>query len=287
MILAERAARIAAETKAAEASAVRQGLTLEIERLKLEIARLRRERFGPSAERSARLKQLELSLEDLEEAAAEADAAQAPDAGETTEVRAFARRKPARRPLPEHLPRTRVVYPAPAACPCCGGRVRKLGEVVTESLERVPASWFVVQHVREKVSCRACEAITEAPAPFHPIARGRAGPNLLAEVVFAKYGLHLPLHRQSERFAREGVPIEVSTLADWVGPSRSRSSRWWRRSRPMCWQAPASMPMTRPCRCWPKARPEPGGCGRWCGMTDRLVGRTRPRQPTSTRRIGG
>ena len=223
MILAERAARIAAEAKAAEASAVRQGLTLEIERLKLEIARLRRERFGPSAERSARLEQLELSLEDLEEAAAEAEAAQAADPDETTEVRGFTRRKPARRPLPEHLPRTRVVYPAPAACPCCGGRVRKLGEVVTESLERVPASWFVVQHVREKVSCRACEAITEAPAPFHPIARGRAGPNLLAEVVFAKYGLHLPLHRQSERFAREGVPIEVSTLADWVGRGLGRA----------------------------------------------------------------
>jgi transposase len=217
MILAERTARIAAEAKAAEASAVRQGLTLEIERLKLEIARLRRERFGPSAERSARLEQLELSLEDLDEAVAEVDAAQEADPNETTKVCAFARRKPARRPLPEHLPRTRVVYPAPAACPCCGGSVRKLGEVVTESLERVPACWFVIQHVREKVSCRSCEAITEAPAPFHPIARGRAGPNLLAEVVFSKYGLHLPLHRQSERFAREGVPIEVSTLADWVG----------------------------------------------------------------------
>src|SRR3954468_14168359 len=158
----------------------------------LEIARLRRERFGPSAERSARLEQLELSLEDLEETAAAADAVKAADAGETTEVRGFPRRKPARRPLPEHLPRTRVVYPGPTACPCCGGGVRKLGEVVTESLERVPARWFVVQHVREKVSCRSCEAITEAPAPFHPIARGRAGPNLLAEVVFAKYGLHLP-----------------------------------------------------------------------------------------------
>jgi transposase len=216
MILAERAARIAAEAKAAEASAVRQGLTLEIERLKLEIARLRRERFGPSAERSARLEQLELSLEDLEEAAAEVGATQE-EAGEKTEAGGLTRRKPARRPLPEHLPRTRVVYPAPAICPCCGGSVRKLGEVVTESLERVPASWYVVQHVREKVSCRSCEAITEAPAPFHPIARGRAGPNLLAEVIFAKYGLHLPLHRQSERFAREGVPLEVSTLADWVG----------------------------------------------------------------------
>src|ERR687883_810446 len=217
MIRAERAARIAAEAEAKEARAVRQSLTIEIERLKLVIARLRRERFGPSAERSSKLGQLELSLEDLEETAAAADAVKVADAGEMSEVRGFARRKPARRPLPEHLPRRRVVYPAPAACPCCGGSVRKLGEVVTESLERVPARWFVIQHVREKVSCRACEAITEAPAPFHPIARGRAGPNLLAEVVFAKYGLHLPLHRQSERFAREGVPIEVSTLADWVG----------------------------------------------------------------------
>src|SRR4051794_41192423 len=175
MILAERAARIAAEAKAAEASAVRQGLTLEIERLKLEIARLRRERFGPSAERSARLEQLELSLEDLEEAAAEADAAQAPDAGETTEVGGFTRRKPARRPLPEHLPRTRVVYPAPAACPCCGGGGGKLGEVVTESPERGAARWVVGQHVREKVSCRSCEAVQEAPPPFHPVAPGRAG----------------------------------------------------------------------------------------------------------------
>jgi transposase len=217
MILAERAARITAEARAAEASAARQGLTLEIERLKLEIARLRRERFGPSAERSARLEQLELSLEDLEETAAEAETDQARRADETTKVGGLTRRKPARRPLPEHLPRRRIVYPAPHACPCCGGGVRKLGEVVTESLERVPATWLVIQHVREKVSCRSCETITEAPAPFHPIARGRAGPSLLAEVVFAKYGLHLPLHRQSERFAREGVPIEVSTLADWVG----------------------------------------------------------------------
>src|SRR5919202_6121908 len=217
MVRAERAARVAAEAEAKEARADRQSLTIEIERLKLVIARLRRERFGPSAERSARLEQLELSLEDLEETAAATEAVKAADVGEMSEVRGFARRKPARRPLPEHLPRRRVVYPAPAACPCCGGSVRKLGEVVTESLERVPARWFVIQHVREKVSCRSCEAIMEAPAPFHPIARGRAGPSLLAEVVFAKYGLHLPLHRQSERFAREGVPLEVSTLADWVG----------------------------------------------------------------------
>jgi transposase len=219
MILAERAARIAAEAEAAMGRETKRVLDLEIERLKLEIARLRRQRFGASSERGARLEQLELALAELQETAAQADAA--------SELRAAARspaghgtaapRKPARRPLPEHLPRTRVVYPAPATCPCCGGAVRKLGEEITETLERLPARWFVVSHVREKISCRCCEAISEAPAPFHPIARGRAGPNLLAEVVFGKYGMHLPLNRQSACFAREGIDLDVSTLADWVG----------------------------------------------------------------------
>ncbi len=205
MILAERAARLAVESD-------RRVLDIEIERLKLEIARLKRERFGQSAERSARIEQLELSLEDLEETAAAVEAA----AG-TAEVSAHPRRKPARRPLPEHLPRVRVVEPSPSTCPCCGGRLHKLGEDVTETLERIPASWQVICRVREKFSCRSCETITQPPAPFHPIARGRAGANLLAEVVFGKFGLHLPLHRQSGRFAAEGVEIDVSTLADWVG----------------------------------------------------------------------
>ncbi|HMA15813.1 MAG TPA: IS66 family transposase [Kiloniellaceae bacterium] len=222
MILAERTARLAAEAEAARAKEAQRILDLEIERLKLEIARLRRHRFGTSSERSTRLEQLELALTDLQESVAEAesvDVLRAADLDPAT-VRArstAAPRKPARRPLPEHLPRTRVVYPAPAACPCCGGALRKLGEEITESLERLPARWFVIQHVREKVSCRCCEAIREAPAPFHPIARGRAGPHLLAEVVFGKYGLHLPLNRQSAGFAREGVDLDVSTLADWVG----------------------------------------------------------------------
>jgi transposase len=209
MIRAEREARLAAEKAGA---AARLALDIEIERLKLEIARLRRERFGASSERSARIGQLELKLEDLEEAAAEIAAA------DSVTVETFDRRRPARRPLPDHLPRHRIVHPGPDACPCCGGTAfSKLGEDVTETLERIPASWRVIQHVRERFSCRACETITQAPAPFHPISRGRAGPALLAEVVFSKFGLHLPLHRQSERFAREGVPIEVSTLADWVG----------------------------------------------------------------------
>jgi transposase len=132
-------------------------------------------------------------------------------------VQAFERRKPARRPLPEHLPRERVVYPSPSACPCCGGALHKLAEDVTETLELVPRQWKVIQHVREKFSCRSCEAITQPPAPSHPIARGRAGPQLLAHILFSKYGLHLPLNRQSTVYAREGVDLDVSTLADWVG----------------------------------------------------------------------
>ncbi len=205
MILAERAARLSAESD-------RRTLDIEIERLKLEIARLKRERYGQSAERGARIEQLELSLEDLAETAAACEAA-----GVSDTAPAASRRKPARRPLPDHLPRLRVVEPAPEACPCCGGALSKLGEDVTETLERVPAQWRVVQHVREKFSCRTCAAITQPPTPFHPISRGRAGAGLLAELVFNKFGLHLPLHRQSERFAREGVDIDVSTLADWVG----------------------------------------------------------------------
>ena len=133
-------------------------------------------------------------------------------------VPAFERRRRARRPLPAELPRERIVYPVPAVCPCCGdARLRKIGEDVTETLELIPRQWKVIQHVREKFSCRACEAITQPPAPSHPIARGRAGPKLLAHVLFAKYGLHLPLNRQSDVYAREGIDLDVSTLADWVG----------------------------------------------------------------------
>jgi transposase len=141
-------------------------------------------------------------------------------ASDRTKVASFERRKPARRPLPEHLPRERIVYPLPATCPCCGGgTLRKIGEDVAETLELIPRQWKVIQHVREKLSCRTCEAITQPPAPSHPIARGRAGPKLLAHVLFSKYGLHLPLNRQSATYAREGIELDVSTLADWVGAS--------------------------------------------------------------------
>ena len=221
MILAERAARLTAEARARDAEAEVSGVRLEIERLKLLLARMRRERFGQSSERGARLiEQLKLQLAELEEGVAEeeatADIAAAPP--ERTQ-RSGSTRKPSRRPLPDNLPRERIVYPAPCTCPKCGGPVRKLGDDVTETLECEPRRWKVVEHVREKVSCRCCEAISQPPAPSHPIARGRAGPNLLALVLAAKYGQHLPLTRQSAIYAREGVELDVSTLADWVGSS--------------------------------------------------------------------
>ena len=211
MLRAERAARLAAEAEA-------QARTLLIEKLKLTIKKLRHEQFGQSSERGALLDQLELQLADLEEDAAQAEAAAQLAAAETITVPSFERRRPARRPLPAHLPRERIVYPALSTCPCCGdSRLRKIGEDVTETLELIPRQWKVIQHVREKLSCRACEAITQPPAPSHPIARGRAGPKLLAHVLFAKYGLHLPLNRQSDVYEREGIDLDVSTLADWVG----------------------------------------------------------------------
>src|SRR6266702_3191857 len=213
MLLSERAARLAAESEA-------KFRALLIEKLKYTIAKLRHARFGQSSERSGLLEQLEFELADLEEDASAAEAAaQMAATSAKVEIRSFERRKPARRPLPQHLPRERIVYPVPAACPCCGGALHKIGEDVTETLELIPRQWKVIQHVREKFSCRSCEGITQPPAPSHPIARGRAGPGLLAHVLFSKYGLHLPLNRQSATYAREGIDLDVSTLADWVGAS--------------------------------------------------------------------
>src|SRR5271167_1918039 len=221
MLIAEHAARIEAQVKAQNAEAEARARALLIAQMKFTIAKLRHERFGQSSERGAALEQLELALADMEEDASEAEAAAqmaaSAAATEKVKVQGFERKKPARRPLPDHLPRERIVYPAPAACPCCGGTLRKLGEDVTETLEVVPRQWKVIQHVREKFSCRSCEAITQPPAPSHPIARGRAGPWLLAHILYAKYCLHLPLNRQSTSYAREGIELDVSTLADWVG----------------------------------------------------------------------
>jgi transposase len=173
---------------------------------KLRIAKLEREIYGQRSERSARLiDRLELTFE--EQAVAK-----------TTTVAGFPRKRPERNTFPEHLPRERVVIEAPTTCACCGGvRLRKLGEDVTQTLETTPRQWKVIETVREKFSCRDCEKITQAPAPFHPIARGRAGPSLLAMIAFEKFGQHQPLNRQAERYALEGAPIALSTMADAIG----------------------------------------------------------------------
>jgi len=226
MILTERAARLEAEAVAASAKAEAAGAQADlssqealIAHLKLEIEKLRRELYGSSSERKARLlEQLELQLEDLEAAATEDELAAEQAAAGTQTVRSFQRRRPLRKPFPDHLPRERVVIAAPQNCPCCGsGRLSKLGEDITETLEVVPRSWKVIQTVREKFSCRSCETITQPPAPFHVTPRGFAGPNLLAMILFEKFGQHQPLNRQSERYRREGIDLSVSTLADQVG----------------------------------------------------------------------
>ena len=223
---AERAARLDAErhlidARAAAANAQAEASSIEalIAHLKLQIEKLRRELYGHRSERKARLlDQMELQLEDLEASATEDEIAAQTAASRTQSVRSFERKRPSRKPFPDHLPRERVVIPAPKCCPCCGSaQLSKLGEDVTETLEVIPRRWKVIQTVREKFSCRACETITQPPAPFHVTPRGFAGPNLLAMILFEKFGQHQPLNRQSERYRREGIDLSVSTLADQVG----------------------------------------------------------------------
>jgi transposase len=206
----------AAETRATDAEARAVSAEAQIADLKHLIARMRQDRFGASSERGRRLlNQLELELEELETTQAEDTSENAADPA----VRATApRNNRGRQPLPADLPRERVVLPAPTQCPCCGGtRLSKLGESITETLEVIPRQFKVIQTVREKFTCRDCESITQPPAPFYPIARGRAGPKLLAGILCDKYLQHLPLNRQSDAFAREGIDLDTSTLADWVG----------------------------------------------------------------------
>jgi transposase len=232
-VAALRAALILARTEAssvqaeltvarAEAAAAQADVSSQralIAHLKLEIEKLNRARFGVRSERSARLlDQLELQLDEAEATATADEVAAEQAAAGTTKVAPFTRRKPARKPFPADIPRERRVATAPTACGCCGGsRLAKLGEDVTETLEVIPRQWKVIQHVREKFTCRDCEKITQPPAPFHVIPRGWAGPSLLAMILFEKYGQHQPLNRQAERYAREGLDLSVSTLADQVG----------------------------------------------------------------------
>src|ERR1700681_2659738 len=185
----------------------------------LRIAKLERQVYGQRSERSARLiDQLALTFEELEAGATEDELAAEAAVAKTTTVAGFTRKRPERNTFPDHLPRQRVVIDPPTACECCGGnRLRKLGEDVTRTLETQPRRWKVIETVREKFTCGYCEKITQAPAPFHVIARGWAGPSLLAMIMFEKFGQHQPLNRQAERYALEGVPIPLSTMADAVG----------------------------------------------------------------------
>ncbi len=212
----------AAQARAAEAEARASAAEAMVAYLKLQNEKLRRELYGRRSERRTMLiEQIALEFEELQASATEDELraeATARAATTTQEVQGFMRRKPARKPLPPHLPRERVVIPAPATCPCCGSAaLAKLGEDVTETLEVIPRQWKVIQTVREKVTCRRCEAISQPPAPFHVVPRGWAGPSFLAMILFEKYGQHQPLNRQSERYAREGVELSLSTLADQVG----------------------------------------------------------------------
>jgi transposase len=210
------------DAELAVAKAMRSEDLALIAHQKLRIAKLERQIYGPRSERSVRLiDQMELQLEEAEAAATEDELAAEMAVAKAVTVAGFVRRRPTERnTFPEHLPRERVVIDPPTACDCCGGaRLRKLGEDVTSTLESIPRRWKVIETVREKFTCRDCEKISQAPAPFHVIPRGWAGPSLLAMILFEKFGQHQPLNRQVERYAREGVPISLSTAADAVGAS--------------------------------------------------------------------
>ncbi len=187
-----------------------------IEKMKIELLRLKRMRFGRSSEQlDAKIAQLELTLEELE-------ASETQLAASITPVQAsvrppLERAKPARKPLPAHLPRENLVHQDACNCRECGSELKRLGEDISEVLEYVPSHFKVIRHVRPKLSCPKCQTITQCAAPERPIARGLAGPGLLAHVLVSKYADHLPLYRQSEIYARSGVELERSTLADWVG----------------------------------------------------------------------
>lgn len=189
----------------------------EIAKLRFQLARFKRAQFGRSSEKIERtVEQLELAIETLEEDDAERMAA-IPAVAEAIATIDERTAKPARRALPDHLPREEIVHSGACACPTCGGALRRIGTDVTETLDYVPGRFKVIRHVREAFSCRVCDSVVQTPAPHHTIARGRAGAGLLAHIVVSKFDDHLPLYRQAEIYARDGVTLETSTLSGWVG----------------------------------------------------------------------
>jgi transposase len=208
-----------AEAEAARVKALNADLLARNAHLELVNEKMRRDKYGASSERSRRLiEQLELTFEDLETDAAEAEMLGEMAAAKATTVVAFTRTRTSRRDFDPGLPRERVVIPAPELCPCCGSAdLSHLPADITETLEKVPARHKVIQTVREKVSCRSCEKISQPPAPFHVTPRGMFGPHFLASLVFQKYGLHQPLNSQRDRLESEGITLSLSTLADQIG----------------------------------------------------------------------
>lgn len=196
------------DVEAARARLIIEQLTNE--KLRFEIAQLKRARYGRSSEQlDAQIAQLQLTIEDLEASQAALPPRLQPAAAPPT--------RPVRRPLPAHLPREQIVHESACACPSCGGPLKAAGEDVAEMLEWVPGRYKVIRHRRPKFACERCKTLVQAAAPTRPIARGVAGPALLAHVLVSKYADHLPLYRQSRIFARDGIDLDRSTLADWVG----------------------------------------------------------------------
>ncbi len=251
--LAEENAALKAELAVARAKASEDAALIVQQTLR--IAKLERQVYGQKSERSARLiDQLALTFEELEASATEDELAAEQAVAKTTTVVGFTRKRAERNTFPDHLPRERVVIDPPTACECCGGsRLRKLGEDVTRTLESVPRQWKVIETVREKFSCRDCEKISQAPAPFHVIPRGWAGPSLLAMLLYEKFGQHQPLNRQTERYALEGCR---SVCRPQPTPSE-RAARYWSRCcafwKPTSWHPNVSTATTPPYPCWPWA----------------------------------
>ena len=290
VLAAERAKalEIAAELAVARAKAAEDSALIAHQNLR--IAKLERQIYGQRSERSSRLiDQLALTFEELEAGATEDELAAERAVAKAITVRGFTRKRAERQTFPEHLARERVVIDPPTACECCGGhRLRKLGEDVTRTLECVPRQWKVVETVREKFSCRDCEKISQAPAPFHSVPRGWAGPSLLAMIMFEKFGQHQPLNRQSERYTLEGVPIALSTMADAGGIGLHGAGSPAPPPSPCHGgQENASMGMTTRLVPVPLAQGKDAGhggdVGFMSGTTGRLLGRARRRRCSTTR----
>jgi transposase len=210
LVLEQRAVIEERDAKLALAQQHTLHLSAWIEKLRLEITRLKRMQFGRSSERlGERIEQLELIVEDLEASQAHARP--------VSPLPAVEKSIPVRKPLPAQLPRETVRHEPDANCPDCGAAMKTIGEDIAEMLEFVPAHFKVIRHVRPRLACRCCERMVQVPAPSRPIDRGIPGPALLAHVLVSKYADHLPLYRQAGIYARAGVELERSTLADWVG----------------------------------------------------------------------